>query len=118
MVWQDRTADRLLRLLAINPDNIKHLELVIIGSLEETEGMESAEDFKASTGSPSTGTAKPEPRRFSTFLGVRPIRPLQPKDPSAPPATREWGAAARRIEIERKTPPDAPEPPSTPPPPT
>ena len=52
-IWQDRMADRLLRLLAISDENVKHLESLVTGTQER------AEDF----GSEALSTGSKKSRR-------------------------------------------------------
>jgi putative zinc finger/helix-turn-helix YgiT family protein len=40
MVWQDRTADRLMRLLDLAQENVRHLESLVMVSPGEAEEME------------------------------------------------------------------------------
>src|SRR5262249_36703267 len=65
MVWQDRMADRLLRLLAINYDNARHLESI--------------------TESDSAGPAQPGPGPSSAVPAANQIETEEYKEPPARP---------------------------------
>jgi HTH-type transcriptional regulator / antitoxin MqsA len=88
-LWQDRTADRLLRLIALSHENAKHLESLFAASPgEDREDKHQARAAKSkktgSTGSSdlreSGGRSVAAPRR------IRPMRSLE-ADPTEPPST-------------------------------
>jgi hypothetical protein len=117
MIWQDRPADRLLRLIAMDHDNVKYLESLITASSGEAGGMKSQGGFEASTDLNSAGAPEAESRHLrSAAPAMRKIGSVLPEDPSTSPPTCRFGAPPRLIrKIEH---PDDPEPPSTSPPPS
>ena len=94
MLWQDRTADRLLRLLAINYDNARYLESI--------------------TESDLAGPAQPGPGPSSAVPAASQIETQEYKEPPARPK-RHIVRGADFGEIRRH--PESSEPPSTSPPP-
>jgi HTH-type transcriptional regulator/antitoxin MqsA len=85
-LWQDRTADRLMRLIALSHDNVKHLEAHDADSLREERVAKDEVNAAKPTG---RGSTRPSESRGSIGrLGVRPIRrmPLE-TDPADLPST-------------------------------
>jgi putative zinc finger/helix-turn-helix YgiT family protein len=110
MVWQDRTADRLLRLIARNHENVAYLESVIVASREENERMKTEEEFTGSTESTSAGSGKETKwRPISAVPPAIQIERVLPEDMPAPPSTRLSGVDVGGIPTPKRH--DPPEPP-------
>jgi HTH-type transcriptional regulator/antitoxin MqsA len=126
-LWQDRTADRLIRLLASRAENVEHLESLVNGHTGETEALGS-QTPSASTkpvGDKVERTLRENRERagvsaqMGRFGNVRPIRPLRVEEelsealPQAQPtSSRSVAPESRSIEPQAADAPNSSPPPA------
>lgn len=76
--WQDRTADRLMRLLALRPENAEHLYALVKTPASDPNGENPETQAKVSRKHGSSKSAEPT-TRSAVGRFAAPARPIRPR---------------------------------------